>query len=91
MRTCLGCRERDEPRRLVRIVAEQGVAIPEGRERLPGRGAWVHPTPECVAKCEPKLRRALRVRALDTARIAEIQTLDSSESEIKGTKTTMDN
>ena len=38
-----------------------GVAIPDPRRRLPGRGAWVHPVPECLQRA---LRRSAFPRAL---------------------------
>jgi uncharacterized protein len=38
-----------------------GVVIPDPRRRLPGRGAWVHPVPECLHRAE---RRSAFPRAL---------------------------
>ncbi|WP_139025881.1 YlxR family protein [Gordonia neofelifaecis] len=54
MRTCIGCRRRDQASHLVRLVAVRGtdsaaeVAIDE-RGRLPGRGAWLHRSDDCLS------------------------------------------
>ena len=71
-RTCVGCRRRDVRSALLRVVAEwndtgEHVArvVPDPRLRLPGRGAWLHPTPECLdlAVRRKAFGRALRVKA----------------------------
>jgi predicted RNA-binding protein YlxR (DUF448 family) len=53
---------------LLRVVAvDRQLVVDEGR-RLPGRGAWLHPGAECLAKAERRraFPRALRVAgALD--------------------------
>jgi predicted RNA-binding protein YlxR (DUF448 family) len=59
---------------LLRVVAKE--VVPEGRTlvvdetaTLPGRGAWLHPSPECFHKAVTRraFGRALRVEgALDT-------------------------
>ena len=40
-----------------------GVLTPDPRRRLPGRGAWLHPDPECLIRAERRsaFPRALRV------------------------------
>ena len=48
VRTCLGCRTRDTTSALLRVVARNGEVIADQSAVLPGRGAWVHPTIECV-------------------------------------------
>lgn len=49
VRTCVGCRRRDAQDRLLRVVADgTGVRV-DLRRRAPGRGAYVHPDPACVA------------------------------------------
>ena len=52
-RTCVGCRRADSRSALLRVVAaldQSGTAsvVPDVRGRLPGRGAWLHPTLECL-------------------------------------------
>ena len=49
------------PDDLLRVVAVNGVLTPDPRRRLPGRGAWLHPVPECLHRAE---RRAAFPRAL---------------------------
>jgi predicted RNA-binding protein YlxR (DUF448 family) len=52
---------------LLRVVAaERGsalVTVPDPARRLPGRGAWLHPDPACLALAERRraFGRALRV------------------------------
>lgn len=57
-RTCIACREEAGRDELVRLVADpEGNLVVDLRGRLPGRGAWVHPTRACVSvvEREPKL------------------------------------
>jgi predicted RNA-binding protein YlxR (DUF448 family) len=48
VRTCLGCRTRVDRSALLRVVSRDGVVIADPSATLPGRGAWVHPTVQCV-------------------------------------------
>ncbi|HEY5248985.1 MAG TPA: YlxR family protein [Dermatophilaceae bacterium] len=88
-RTCVGCRRRDVRSALLRVVAERDEAgeqvarvVADPRLRLPGRGAWLHPTPECLdlAVRRKAFGRALRVKAyLEVAAVgAYIDALDQS-------------
>ena len=68
VRMCVGCRERGAQDLLLRVVAvttEPGApgVRPDPRRRLPGRGAYVHPRPECLALAERRraFARALRL------------------------------
>ncbi|QLD11050.1 YlxR family protein [Microbacterium oleivorans] len=61
VRTCVGCRARASRSSLLRVVARDGVLIPDRAASLPGRGAWVHDTDECV---DAALRRRAFGRAL---------------------------
>lgn len=50
-RTCLGCRTKRERKEMTRIVRHpEGHAVFDVDARLPGRGAYVCPTPGCVSK-----------------------------------------
>lgn len=74
VRTCVGCRQRVLNGELLRVVAVAGRLVVDERRRLPGRGAWLHPTPGCLAKAERKraFPRALRAQgALDAAGLRE--------------------
>ncbi|MGZ6942381.1 MAG: YlxR family protein [Oryzihumus sp.] len=68
-RTCVGCRGTDSWSALLRVVAETDEAgatrlVPDPRHRLPGRGAWLHPTGDCL---DQALRRRAFGRALHTS------------------------
>ena len=82
VRTCVGCRRRATAGELLRVVARGGVVVPDQARRLPGRGAHVHPSLECLALAEKRraFPRALRVPApLDvTAVQSYLQTLTTT-------------
>jgi predicted RNA-binding protein YlxR (DUF448 family) len=65
VRTCIGCRERAEKHELLRVVVgDRGAGrevVPDPAGRAPGRGAHLHPSPECL---ELALRRRAFARAL---------------------------
>ncbi|MFT7874363.1 MULTISPECIES: YlxR family protein [Amycolatopsis] len=74
MRTCVGCKRRALIGELLRVVAVAGRVVVDERRRLPGRGAWLHPDPDCLAKAERRraFPRALRAAgALDAAEVRE--------------------
>jgi predicted RNA-binding protein YlxR (DUF448 family) len=62
IRTCVGCRIREAKSDLLRLVAVGGDIIPDPKARLPGRGAYLHPSQECfeLAQRRRALPRALR-------------------------------
>ncbi|WP_082104233.1 YlxR family protein [Demequina soli] len=72
VRTCVGCRGRGSRSVLVRVVQVDGRAVVDQSRRLPGRGAWLHPDPQCLAQALRRraLPRALRVQDLDVAGLA---------------------
>ena len=56
----------------MRVVARGGEVVADPSARLPGRGAWVHPSESCIelAVRRKAFGRALKVSgALDTERI----------------------
>ncbi|UIJ36598.1 YlxR family protein [Allobranchiibius sp. GilTou73] len=69
LRTCVGCRQRADRSQLLRIaaIAVDGAwcAVPNGRGRHPGRGAWLHPRADCL---EQAVRRRALQRALPVPR-----------------------
>ena len=78
VRTCVGCRGRDDRSVLLRVVAVEvdGVwsVVPDPRHRRSGRGASLHPTPACLDLAERRraFPRALRRSGpLDTAPVRE--------------------
>lgn len=63
VRTCVACRARESRSELLRIVLQDGRLIVDDRGVLPGRGAWVHPTAQCLSQAVTRgaFPRALRV------------------------------
>ncbi|HEV7950603.1 MAG TPA: YlxR family protein [Glaciihabitans sp.] len=87
VRTCLGCRLRADKSTLLRVVAAGGAVIPDPSATLPGRGAWVHPTTECIEKAIARktFGRAFRVSsALDTEKVRAVA-LHATSPETVGT------
>lgn len=59
MRQCMGCRERKPKREMLRVVrSPEGTVSLDFRGKVPGRGAYVCPNPEC-------LKKAVRSKALE--------------------------
>lgn len=81
LRTCVGCRARDERSALVHLVAQTAGGPPprwqvvvDERGGLPGRGAWLHPRAECVERAIARkaFGRALRTpEPVDTTPLQE--------------------
>ena len=68
MRQCLGCREMKPKKELIRVVrSPEGAVSLDFRGKLPGRGAYVCPSPECLA-------RVRKSRALERAFSAQLPT-----------------
>ena len=61
-RTCVGCHEPADAAELVRVVlGPDGALAPDPRGGSFGRGAWLHPRPECLVRAVPRgVSRALR-------------------------------
>ncbi|MFE7631348.1 YlxR family protein [Kocuria sp. NPDC057446] len=84
-RTCIGCRTTEHPDQLVRVVTEpsdDGLrAVVDRSGRLGGRGAWLHPSRECLdsALRRRAFRRAFRA-VVDTEAVApELEALVAPE------------
>ena len=61
MRQCVGCREMKEKRALIRVVkSPEGEISLDFRGKKPGRGAYLCPDPDCLA-------RARKSKALERA------------------------
>lgn len=80
MRKCTGCNEMKPKKELVRVVRS-----PEGEISLdltgkkPGRGAYVCPAAQCLAKA----RKAGRIERAFSCRIPD-EVYDAMEGELKG-------
>ncbi|WP_180275995.1 YlxR family protein [Mycobacterium celatum] len=79
VRTCVGCRKRELAVELLRVVAVSSgngkyAVIVDTAGNLPGRGAWLHPSPQCTREA---IRRGAFTRALritgspDTSAVVE--------------------
>ncbi|MEN9753428.1 MAG: hypothetical protein RL670_1119 [Actinomycetota bacterium] len=74
VRTCVGCRQRSRQLDLLRVVVVDQVAVIDFNRNQAGRGAWVHPTGQCLKTAIERgsLIRALReTKAVNTQQIAE--------------------
>ena len=91
VRTCIGCRKRELAVELLRVVAvstgngNYAVTVdPAGS--LPGRGAWLHPVPQCAQQAIRRraFTKALRIAGSpDTSAVVEhIGALDSPGNRI---------
>ena len=80
MRQCVGCREMKEKRALIRVVkSPEGEISLDFRGKKPGRGAYLCPSAQCLAKA----RKAKRLeRALEAQIPPEVY--ERIEQEIEG-------
>ncbi|WP_078503770.1 YlxR family protein [Streptomyces sulphureus] len=60
VRTCVGCRERAGKPELLRVALVGGRCVPDRRDTLRGRGAYLHPASAC-------LEQAVRRKAFNRA------------------------
>ena len=68
LRQCLGCREMKAKKEHIRVVrSPEGEVSLDFKGKLPGRGAYVCPSPECLA-------RVRKSRALERAFSAQLPT-----------------
>jgi predicted RNA-binding protein YlxR (DUF448 family) len=73
VRTCIGCRSRQDKSSLVRFVERDGSLVWDASANQSGRGAWVHPTEQCFdsAVSRKAFARALRTQITNTATARE--------------------
>lgn len=59
----MGCRRTATKTELLRLVVVEGSVTPDPRGRLAGRGAWLHPDPDCLDRAERRraFSRAFRL------------------------------
>ena len=72
---------------LLRVVAQNDTLIIDERAVLPGRGAWVHPTRECLDNAIRRraFARALRVsQAIGFPEAEDTQTIEQHFPKNKG-------
>jgi len=78
-RRCVACRTSTSTAGLIRIVWSEGAGGPVMGRTLPGRGAWLHPFPDCLSGLRPgDLARAFR-RPVTAGQVAALlATVDAS-------------
>ena len=79
MRQCLGCREMKPKGELIRVVrSPEGEISLDFRGKKPGRGAYLCPDPQCLA-------RVRKSRALERAFSAQVwqEVYDALEQQMK--------
>lgn len=62
-RTCVGCRQRSDRADLLRVVEQANSLVFDKSKNMPGRGAWIHPSSECLSLAVQRnaFSRALRL------------------------------
>ncbi|WP_084502721.1 YlxR family protein [Microbacterium indicum] len=87
VRTCVGCRTRAPRTALLRIAAIGSQLVVDERASMPGRGAWVHPSRDCmeIALQRRAFARALRVSPKADALALE-EWLNSYGTQVNGSK-----
>src|SRR5688572_15321081 len=70
VRSCVGCRVTGSPSELLRVVlGPDGNVVPDLGGGAFGRGAWLHPRKDCIAKAVPRgLSHALKAQVEGDAR-----------------------
>ena len=63
VRTCVGCRTREDKPALVRVVMVDAELAVDRAGRLPGRGAYVHPDLACVDLAFPAVRVGIEMHS----------------------------
>jgi uncharacterized protein len=65
VRTCIGCGSRAVKSEMIRVVAAGDEIVPDVTFRLPGRGAYLHPSLACLERAQRRkaFPRALRLPA----------------------------
>jgi len=86
-RTCVGCREESPKRELLRIVkTPDGHVVVDSSGKLPGRGAYVCLSEECIAAARKRdaLAKALKT-AIEESLYEELLLRASEKKEEMGT------
>lgn len=83
IRSCVACRTSGDKRNLVRVVrTASGDVLVDTTGKMPGRGAYLCPSKECLRKAlkEKRLTRALRVEIPEDA-IRQLENIVQQGSE----------
>jgi uncharacterized protein len=85
----VGCGTRAAKSDLLRLVAAGGEVVPDTLARMPGRGAYLHPSQGCFEKARRRrgFPRALRLAGpLGTGRIADYLAMPDTDAAPGGTE-----
>lgn len=79
VRMCVGCRTRSPRSDLVRLVTVGNRVVVDDARSMPGRGAWLHPGPDCLAQAVRRhsIGRALRSAGADASGLASAPALSA--------------
>ncbi|WP_210414918.1 YlxR family protein [Microlunatus elymi] len=66
VRTCVGCRGRENKSDLIRLVRSGEAIVVDVRQSRPGRGVYLHPRPQCW---EQAFRRRALARGLQAGNV----------------------
>ncbi len=85
-RSCVGCREATDPETLIRVVlGPEGQVVPDLGRRFHGRGAWLHPRPECLQQAARRgLPRSFRAPVKTTAAELWASIRDAADRRVEG-------
>ena len=84
-RTCIGCRVVVDQNQLERWVLKvqdgKFIPVPDPARSFPGRGAWLHPTPECAQRAVQRgaFARSFRTNVDVSALVAESRAKDRTQ------------
>lgn len=76
IRTCMGCGRKAEKAALIRVVNAPGSTLRvDLHQRLPGRGAWLHPHKDCYARARKtgRLTRSIRLTNVTDQSWAQVE------------------
>jgi len=83
VRTCAVCRSQEDPSELIRWVrADDGSVFPDLSARTFGRGAWVHPRPECLKRLAPSLQKSFKASVVTSTPEALLLLRSAAEQRI---------
>jgi len=72
VRTCVGCKVRAAKSDLLRVVGRGNDVLPDPQARLPGRGAYVHPSQTCFEQAQRRRAFSRALRLPGAARVVSL-------------------
>lgn len=73
VRTCIGCRERAGKANLLKIVLSEDGIVLDHRQRMPGRGAWIHPSGVCAGLATRRRAWSRALRYSGSVEVSAVQ------------------